>query len=187
MTDLPAHLERVILTGFMGSGKTTVGRLLAARLQWSFADLDDAVELQQGLRVSEIFEQHGEPVFRRAEAEALAGLLEQSKVVIALGGGAAFTPTVRELIANVSGTTVVHLHAGFDVLEQRCRLQALDPTATARPLIGDSLAARSRYGERAPSYAALAHQVVDVSTSSPEKIVEEILGAWSAPTDSRRS
>ena len=179
MTLAPSHLERVILTGFMGSGKTTVGRLLAARLQWSFTDLDDAVELSQGLRVPEIFQQRGESAFRVAEAEALGGLLERKRLVISLGGGAAATPAVRTLVANTSMTAVIHLHADFDVLQRRCARQARDPAANSRPLLEDVAAARLRYTERAPFYARLAHTRIDVSAADPGEVVEQILATCS--------
>ena len=185
MTISSPQLQRMILTGFMGSGKTTVGQLLAARLGWSFADLDGAVERRQGLSVPEIFAQQGEPAFRVAEVEALAALLGQRGVVIALGGGAAATPAVRELLLNTPHTAVVHLHAEFDVLQDRCLRQALDPATTARPLIQDEDAARLRYLERAPLYAALAHHRIDVSTASPANVVEDILAAWAILADSR--
>src|ERR1700694_2898799 len=82
----------VCLTGFMGSGKSTVGRLLAAQLAWHFADLDTEIERHTGLPISQIFEQKGEPVFRDIEYECLARVLgrtseRDARVVLALGGG----------------------------------------------------------------------------------------------------
>ena len=176
--------KRVVLAGFMGSGKSTVGRLLAERLAWRFADLDDAVASQKGLSVPEIFAQCGEPAFRTAEAEALADLLKQENVVIALGGGAPATPVVQRLLAETSQSVIVQLHADFDILEERCRRQAQEPGATARPLLRDTVGARFRYQQRAPLYAALAHHTVDVSTAGPEAVVEEILAALPAPSNS---
>ena len=173
----PLQPQRVVLIGFMGSGKTTVGRLLAARLQWSFSDLDDEVAKRQGLSVPEIFAQYGEPAFRAAEAEALADLLRRRSVVIALGGGAPATPAVEQLLADLRQTAVVHLHADFEVVKERCLRQASDPRATGRPLLRDIVAAQSRYRERAPIYAALAHHTVDVSAASPGVIAEAIHSA----------
>ncbi len=182
----PPHTQfaRIVLTGFMGSGKTTVGRLLAARLHWSFADLDDAVAAQEGLGVPEIFAGRGEPAFRAAEVQALAGLLAREYAVVALGGGAAATPAAQELLAKSPRTAVIHLYASFDVLEARCQRQALDPSATVRPLLSDPAAARERYRERAPLYAALAHSTVDVSTADAGAVAEEILRRLPALSDS---
>ena len=78
---------RIYLTGFMGSGKSTVGRLLAARLGFPFLDLDEDIERRAGMRVREIFELHGEPVFRRMEREALEATAALPDVVVATGGG----------------------------------------------------------------------------------------------------
>jgi shikimate kinase len=74
---------RVFLTGFMGSGKTTVGRLLAARLSLPFVDLDETIERRAGLAVREIFALHGEPVFRQLEHEALRSILEHEPEEVA--------------------------------------------------------------------------------------------------------
>src|SRR5216683_8114311 len=82
----------VCLTGFMGSGKSTVGRILAAQLAWHFADLDAEIERESGLSVSQIFSQKGEAVFREIEHECLARILgsaseRNTRLVLALGGG----------------------------------------------------------------------------------------------------
>ncbi|HEY2738306.1 MAG TPA: shikimate kinase, partial [Thermoanaerobaculia bacterium] len=78
---------RIYLTGFMGSGKSTVGRLLAERLGMPFIDLDAEIEQRAGITVREIFERHGEPVFRRLEQEALRATEEMPDAVVATGGG----------------------------------------------------------------------------------------------------
>ena len=85
---LPAHLRRLVLTGFMGAGKTTIGRLLAARLNWDFLDLDAYIESRAGLSVPSIFSTHGERRFRQLESAALASALGRNRLVLALGGGA---------------------------------------------------------------------------------------------------
>ena len=168
-------LQRIVLTGFMGSGKTTVGQVLAARLQWHFADLDHAVESRTGRTVPEIFAEQGEAAFRLAEMQALAELLQRTDQVIALGGGAPGTPTVRDLLQAAPRTEVVHLHAPFSLLYERCRLQALDPLATARPLLEQREAAQARYTLRLPWYEAVAQQAVSVEAATPEAIAEAIL------------
>src|SRR6185437_11456753 len=83
----PPHLRRLVLTGFMGAGKTTVGRMLAARLSWEFLDLDAYIESRTGAAVPSIFAEHGERHFRKLESQALASALGLNNVVLALGGG----------------------------------------------------------------------------------------------------
>src|ERR1700732_4613446 len=88
----PSRLQVLCLAGFMGSGKTTVGALLARQLAWRFVDLDDRIEEAAGLRIPEIFERLGEPAFRQMEADQLRAALgraveHKESAVIALGGG----------------------------------------------------------------------------------------------------
>jgi shikimate kinase len=80
-------IHRVLLVGFMGSGKTHVGRALASRLGWGFRDFDDEVEISWGLPIPEIFRQHGEGRFRKMEGEVGQELLQKEAVVLASGGG----------------------------------------------------------------------------------------------------
>ena len=96
----------IVLVGFMGAGKTTVGRALAARLGLPFVDSDQAIERSLGLSIPDIFEGYGEAGFRDIEARTIAALLEGPDAVIALGGGAVTTPQTREALR---GHTVVHL------------------------------------------------------------------------------
>jgi shikimate kinase len=83
-------LDKIFLMGFMGCGKTTIGKLLAQSLGWQFVDLDDEIVLHARMPIEQIFAQHGEPYFRRLEAELLAALMNRKQAIIALGGG---TPT----------------------------------------------------------------------------------------------
>jgi shikimate kinase len=85
-------LERVLLVGFMGSGKTSVGRVLAARLGWAFVDFDQVIEAEAGTPVADIFAGHGEPHFRELEDRVARGLLARRGVVLGSGGGWAATP-----------------------------------------------------------------------------------------------
>ena len=127
ITTAPAHLHRLILAGFMGAGKTTVGRLLAARLGWEFLDLDAYLEARAGQTVPEIFAAHGEPRFRQLESNALASALGRSKVILALGGGTPEILTNRLLLEQTPGTATIFLDAPFPTLYDRCLLQALNP------------------------------------------------------------
>src|SRR5438105_14341037 len=130
-----AELWAIFLVGFMGAGKTTVGRILAERLGWRFIDLDDAIEAHEGRTIAEIFQASGESEFRRAEAEALRSRIEQldsaHPAVVALGGGAYAQELNRKLIRGMA-QPAVFLDAVADDLMVRCGKDSLE-----RPLMAD--------------------------------------------------
>src|SRR5580704_14027323 len=115
----PRPIERLVLTGFMGSGKSTVGRSLAQRLGWGFVDLDSLIEQRDGRAVSRIFEESGEAAFRAVETEALISSLQESQLVIALGGGALETTANRQALSAASQTCTILLTASFETLYDR--------------------------------------------------------------------
>ena len=190
---LPAHLHRLVLTGFMGAGKTTVGRLLADRLGWEFLDLDAYIESRAGLSVPAIFSTHGERRFRRLESAALASALSRDRLVLALGGGAPEVLTNRLLLEQTPGTATIFLDAPFSALFDRCMMQALNPAsasaatapaptaaATAlpeqiRPLLADPAAAEARFLARHPIYRRLAQLTLDTANLTPEETVAALL------------
>src|ERR1700691_3844267 len=104
-----APLRRIVLTGFMGSGKSTVGPLVAARLGWSFVDVDDVLEAEAGVTIAELFTRHGEAPFRDREHAAIARLAAGDALVLALGGGAIEHSATRTLLLTAPGTLLVHL------------------------------------------------------------------------------
>jgi shikimate kinase len=176
---LPAHLRRLVLTGFMGAGKTTVGRLLAARLNWDFLDLDAYIESRAGLSVPSIFATHGEAHFRQLESAALASALGRNRLVLALGGGAPEVLTNRLLLEQTPATATVFLDAPFPTLFDRCMMQALNPAPTLpgplRPLLADPAAAEARFLVRHPIYLRLAHLTLDTASLTPEETVAALL------------
>ncbi len=172
---LPANLRRIVLTGFMGSGKSTVGRLLAERLGWAFLDLDQLIESRAGLSVPEIFALHGEPHFRRLESTALAIALGRPNTVLALGGGTPETLTNRLLLEQTPATVTVLLDAPFPMLFDRCVLQALDRPEVVRPVLADPTLAESRFSTRQPHYRRLARHIIDTAAQSPADTAEAIL------------
>src|SRR5207302_1682709 len=135
----------IFLVGFMGAGKTTVGQVLARRLNRAFEDLDDRIELREGRTVAEIFWHSGEPGFRRAERAALEQALQKARrgtaKVIALGGGAFVQPGNAARL-KAAGVPTVFLDAPVVELWQRCQKQASELDAE-RPL----LATRERFDE----------------------------------------
>jgi len=165
-------MKRIVLTGFMGSGKSTVGKLLAKRLGWMFLDLDSAIEERCGRTVSQIFSEDGESHFRAEESAALAYAMNDTGVVIALGGGAPETSANRSLLRTASETVVIHLHAPFETLQQRCLRQADEPGATSRPLFANSEGAQARYEARRPLYESITAFRLDVTQRSPDELVE---------------
>jgi shikimate kinase len=137
---------RIFLTGFMGAGKTTVGRLLAERLGVPFVDLDPEIERRAGMNVREIFAALGEAEFRRLEREALAATLVHPDAVVATGGGtAAFEANAR--LIRASGLAVF-LNPAFSTIAARIGSRGkLD-----RPLFQDEAQALALYRERLPAY-----------------------------------
>lgn len=166
---------RILMTGFMGSGKSTVGRLLARHLGWHFYDLDHEIERRSGLSVPEIFAQQGEPHFRELEVKMLTALLIAKNVVIALGGGAIETPAIRALVATAPSAATIYLEAPFDALYARCLLQAQNPRSTARPNLADPISARKRHENRAPHYEAAATHSIDVTERNARETLDAIL------------
>jgi shikimate kinase len=166
-----SRVQVLCLAGFMGSGKTTIGTLLARQLAWRFVDLDDRIQEAAGLRIPEIFERLGEPAFRQIEADqlrtALGRALEQKEsLILALGGGTYAQAGAPEFL-RAAGVPVIWLDAALDVLLARCM------TMTGRPLFRDEPSFRALYAQRLPSYQQADHRVD--SSGEPPRVVAEIL------------
>jgi shikimate kinase len=159
---------RIYLTGFMGCGKTTVGRRLAQRLGVGFVDLDEEIERRAGVTVRQIFEQQGEPVFRQMEAEALRGTLALPDAVVALGGGTMAFETNAALIG-ANGLSV-WINPAFATISSRIGGRG----KADRPLFKDDVQALALYRERLPAYRR-ADVTMDVaSDEGPEEIAARI-------------
>ena len=170
-----AALDRLVFTGFMGSGKTSVGSLVADRLGWRFLDLDHEIEARHNRTVPQIFAESGEAHFRHLESATLASLLGQRHVVLALGGGAPEELGNRLLLEQTPHTAVVYLAAPFATLLDRCHQQAIDPAATARPNLADITAAERRFHLRRTHYERIAAHTIDTSSLTIEQIADAVL------------
>ncbi|HEX3713329.1 MAG TPA: shikimate kinase [Trebonia sp.] len=160
----------IVLVGFMGAGKTTVGRLLAAKLGLPFTDSDLVIEKRAGKPIRQIFADEGEPAFRQLEHEVIADLVGAQGSVLALGGGAAVHPGTRRLLAAVP---VVYLRVSY--------AEAINRVGgdRGRPMLARPDVERV-YAERDPLYAAAARCTVDTDGRPPEEIALDILARLDA-------
>ncbi len=158
----------------MGSGKSTVGPLLASRLGYRFIDVDNEVEARAGKSVADIFRTEGEAAFRDLEARAIQDLVGSEAVVLATGGGAFAQPRCAEAL--ISAALTVHLHCDLDEARRRVAGRG------TRPLLekGES-ALKALYAERKDKYAQ-AHVTIDASHRSPEEVAEEVFRLLTAPS-----
>jgi shikimate kinase len=164
--------RRVFLIGFMGAGKTTVGRALASRLGWTFRDLDEVVEQRQGMSIAAIFADRGENAFRYLESIALRELLAQNfapdgtGMVVALGGGAFVQPENRAAIEQAGATTIL-LEAPLEELKRRIAVEG-----KARPLATADQAFAQLFVLRQTTYRLAQHRVQTLNKSIDQVAAE---------------
>ena len=159
--------ERIVLVGFMGSGKSTVGRRLARQLGWGFLDMDERIEERNGRRVADIFREQGEAAFRQEELRVARELQTATRQVVATGGGAFAQAETREVLR--AGAFTVYLAGDFEALARRV------PADGSRPLAADREIMRRLLEEREPFYRS-ADLIVD-ATAAPDAIVARIMAA----------
>jgi shikimate kinase len=158
----------IVLIGFMGAGKSTVGSLLAGRLGLPFTDSDQVIEQRAGRPVRQIFAEDGEPAFRALEHQVIAEILDGPARVLALGGGAVEHPGTRDQLA---GAQVVYLQVSYEQALQRV---GGDGAPESRPLLArPDLGAL--YRRRLGVYAGVATLTVPTDGRRPEAITEDIL------------
>lgn len=175
----------ISLTGFMGCGKSSVGRKLSALLCCSYADLDTLIEEAQGRSIPEIFASDGESGFRHIETETLRSFLRKQDTgqdVLSLGGGTVMTPECAEIVHNQ--TLCIYLRASVETLARH-----LEGEAEGRPMLASanedgrspSEALRRRIGElmalRSATYEKTAHIIIDTDGKPIDMVAEEILSS----------
>lgn len=163
--------RRIVLTGFMGSGKSTVGPLVARRLGWVFLDVDDVIEAEAGTTIAEIFACHGETAFREHEHATIARLAAGDALVLALGGGAIERESTRTLLLGDPATLLVHLEVTLETTLARC-----GGTEHARPVFADQANLAARYQRRLPLYRT-AHVSIPVDALTPGQVADAVLKA----------
>jgi shikimate kinase len=164
-------MRHVVLIGFMGAGKTTVGRALARRLRCNFLDLDDVIAQREGQSVAQIFSSAGEAGFRRAENAALIGLMQEnagrSDLVLALGGGAFVQAQNRALLEQAGAITVL-LEAPLEELRRRCQAES-----KVRPLAQQEARFAELFAVRRAEYE-LARLRVQTQGKPVEQVAAEV-------------
>jgi shikimate kinase len=167
----------LVFIGFSGTGKSTVSRLVAERLDWPWVDTDQQIVRDAGKSIAQIFQEEGEAAFRRAEAEAVAAACRGHRQVISVGGGAPVHPALRQAIQK--DNLVVRLDAAPTEILRRLTAGA---DAEERPMLADAdrLVRITRLlAARADAYA-IADLAIDTMSRSPEDVAEAVLRALPA-------
>jgi shikimate kinase/3-dehydroquinate synthase len=159
--------DRVVLVGFMGSGKSSVGRLVAQSLGYRFEDMDRRIEDRAGRTIAEIFRDDGEEAFREMEREEARALSRLGERVVAAGGGAFARPETRALLQE--GALTVWLRCDLD------RILARVPADGSRPMAGNRAIMRALLAERESAYR-MADMVVDAGSGTLREVADRIVG-----------
>jgi shikimate kinase len=163
VAEIPA---RVVLVGFMGAGKTAVGRRLAERLGYGFEDMDRRIEERTGRTIAALFAEEGEEAFREEETREAGILARLDRRVIATGGGAFVRPATRERLCE--GALTVWLQCDLETVLARI------PADGTRPLAGNRAIMQSLMAEREPSYR-LAEAALSTAGVTPDEVAEQIV------------
>lgn len=164
-------MKTIVLIGMMGSGKTTIGKLLGTKLNLKNIDIDILIEQNEKRTISDIFQNNGEKYFRNLEKETIQSVFEDKNLVISLGGGAFEDQVTQELL--LKNSTIIYLKTSPQIILERIK------NNTNRPLLKNQMTIekiQSIISKRQKNYE-LANITILTDNKNPNKIVEEILGA----------
>ncbi|MBI4721846.1 MAG: 3-dehydroquinate synthase [Candidatus Stahlbacteria bacterium] len=159
-------MANIVLIGFMGSGKSTIGKILSLKLKMDFADTDEMIEKEIGLPIPEIFEKYGEPYFREIEGKVVRRLLDFDNYVISTGGGTILSSENIKILRRIG--FIFYLHITLQEIKKRIK----DPTT--RPLFYKY---EKIFKQRLPIYKNSSDYTISVSKLSPSKVVEKIVSS----------
>ncbi|MDP4117814.1 MAG: shikimate kinase [Bacillota bacterium] len=163
-------MKNISLIGFMACGKSTIGRVLAHEMKYSFVDIDKKIEKRQKMKISKIFDTHGEEYFRKVETETLEKYLLKEKTVISTGGGIVLNPKNVDIL--YENSFVVFLDVPFDILAERAAAN------NQRPLFREREAAYKLWSERYPIYRSAAHFIINENEDIILKTVHRIMAEY---------
>lgn len=174
MTQERQTCRNLVLVGYRGCGKSTVGRVVAARLDWSFVDTDERIAARAGKSIRAIFAEEGEPAFRALESTIIAEVARGAQQVVSVGGGAVLLETNRAALR--AAATCIWLTAEPEELHRR--ITADPQTATLRPPLTDRVGVdevRALLASRAPLYASTADHVLNTDDRTVAQVAEAVL------------
>ncbi len=173
----PIRVRRIVLTGFMGSGKTTVGPLVATQLGWRFIDVDDVIEAEAGMTIAEIFARHGEAAFRRPRSTRPSPACCREMTWCWPSAAGPSSPTPRAACCSLRpATLLIHLEVELATTLARCR-----GTEDIRPVLADQANLAARYERRLPLY-----RTAHVSIAADLLLARKVADAISEPRASDR-
>jgi shikimate kinase len=175
----PRHIHNLALVGFMGTGKSSVGRIVADALQFEFVDTDAMIEAQSGRTITEIFAQAGEPVFRQLEEQVVAQLATREKLVISTGGGLVMNPC--NLTSLKTHALVVCLWASAETIWERVRTQTHRPLLQTPDPLGKI---KEMLNQRGPSYRK-ADVLIHTGLRSPREVALQVIHQFNIARKSR--
>ena len=163
---------RIILIGFMGVGKTTIGKIIAKKLKLNFVDMDNYIEKREGKSISKIFEEYGEQHFRELESESLKDLIKSDNIVISTGGGIVTTKQNLEILKKEK--IVIFLDGNTQTI-----LNHLSKEIDKRPLLSKSNNVENTISnllnERYEKYNSICDIKIDINEKNIEEVVSQIL------------